>query len=106
MAASNLTTPPSADERRFAALRLMRIVSDLRENTVKLDDLKKEELPKDLQDLPREQQLEKIQKIGATGRPRSFNASSSLEILVEQLPQVIPVVFKTATESAVAPILT
>src|SRR5205823_10631864 len=41
------------------------LISDLRENTIKLDDLKKEELPKDLQDLPRQQQIEKIQTISA-----------------------------------------
>jgi hypothetical protein len=39
------------------------LVSDLKENTVKLDDIKNEELPKDLQNLPRQEQLDKIQKI-------------------------------------------
>ena len=41
------------------------LVTDLRDKAVNLEDLKKEELPKDIQELPREQQLEKIAKVSA-----------------------------------------
>jgi hypothetical protein len=34
-----------------------------------------------------------------------FTVTIDLEILLEQLPQVMPVVLRTATESALAPIL-